>query len=115
MSDIRPAGYQGVIDRSVFPPPRDLAIEAIEIEPDKGILFVGVPPQPQALFPFLVVGAIADGKMLGNHFSLVHRRGDRGVATKPEEVHGLLVAGRVALNKAAEQEAAKPRSDEMTL
>lgn len=112
MSDLRPARYRGAIDRKVFPPPRDLAIEAIEIEPNEGVLFIEVPPQPQALFPFLVVGAIADGKMLGNHFSLVHRRGDRGVATKPEEVHGLLVAGRVALSKAAEHEVATPQPDE---
>ena len=111
MSDIRPAGYRGVIDRLIFPPPRDLGIEAIEIEPDRGILFIEIPPQPHALFPFLVVGAIVDGKMLGNHFSLVHRHGDRGVATKPEEVHGLLVAGRVALSRAAEHETAEPQPD----
>lgn len=108
MSEIRPASYRGAIARTIFPPPQDLKIEAIPIEPGRGILFVRIPPQPQALFPFLVTGAITDGKMLGNHFSLVHRRGDRGVATMPEEVHGLLVAGRIALNRAARQEAVKP-------
>lgn len=107
MSDIRPASYDGKIARTVFPPPQDLQIEAISVGSNKGILFIEVPPQPQALFPFLVVGAIVDGKVLGNHFSLVHRRGDRGIATKPEEVHGLLVAGRVALSSAVREEVGK--------
>lgn len=98
LSDIRPTRYAGAIRRTVFPPPQDLKIEAIASETNRGILFIEVPPQPQALLPFLVVGAIVGDKVLGNHFSLIHRRGDKGVAIKPEEVHGLLIAGRAALN-----------------
>lgn len=60
-------------------------------------MFIQIPPQPDALVPFLVVGAIRDGKLLGNHFSLVRRRGEDTVATHAAVVHGLMVAGRVAL------------------
>lgn len=98
LSDIRPTSYQGAIKRTVFPPPQDLNIEAVASGANRGILFIEIPPQPQALLPFLVIGAIAGDKVLGNHFSLVYRRGDKGVAIRPEEVHGLLIAGRAALN-----------------
>lgn len=114
LSDIRPTSYEGAIRRTVFPPPQDLKIEAIASGANRGILFIEVPPQPQALLPFLVIGAITGDKMLGNHFSLVYRRGDKGVAIRPEEVHGLLIAGRAALNNrgpgagAGEQSQAEP-------
>jgi len=97
LNDIRPTNYEGAIRRTIFPPPQDLKIEAIASGTNRGILFIEVPPQPQALLPFLVIGAITEDKMLGNHFSLVYRRGDKGVAIRPEEVHGLLIAGRAAL------------------
>lgn len=115
LSDIRPTSYEGAIKRTVFPPPQDLTIEVITMGADTGILFIEIPPQPQALLPFLVVGAIAGEKVLGNHFSLVYRRGDRGVALRPEEVHGLLIAGRAALNTGgpgAGAESERGRSEE---
>src|SRR3954454_845282 len=59
------------------------------------------PPQPDALMPFFVTGAIREGRIMGNHFSLVRRRGDETAITGPEAVHGLIVAGRAALAIAA--------------
>jgi hypothetical protein len=65
-------------------------------------MFILVPPQPDALMPFLVAGAIREDQLLGSHFSLVRRRGDETAITQAEEVHGLLVAGRAALAVAAD-------------
>lgn len=96
-----PRRYQQSLDKWVFPRPQDLVIETIEIEPDGALMFILVPPQPDALHPFLVTGAIQDGRVLGNHFSLVRRRGDETALTQAEAVHGLMVAGRAALATAA--------------
>jgi hypothetical protein len=94
---LRATRYHQAIDRRIFPAPQDLVIETVETEPDHGLMFIQVPPQPDALVPFLVFGAIRDGKVLGNHFSLVRRRGEDTVATHAAVVHGLIVAGRAAL------------------
>ena len=98
LSDLRPSSYHGAISSTIFPPPQDLKIEAIPASDTDGVLFIEVPPQPEPLLPFLVTGTIEGDKVLGDHFSLVYRRGDKGVAITPEEVHGLLIAGRAALN-----------------
>jgi hypothetical protein len=89
--------YRQALDRWIFPPLDDLRIEIAEIEPGRGVMWVRVEPQPEALWPFLVLGAVQRGKVLGNHFSLVRRRGDETMAVPAAVVHGLLVAGRVAL------------------
>lgn len=101
-ADARPTRYQQAIDRWVFPSPQDLVIERVMVEPDRPVMFILVPPQPDALIPFLVTGAIHDNHLLGADFSLVRRRGDETAITKAEAVHGLMVAGRAALALAAE-------------
>jgi hypothetical protein len=96
-SELRPQRYQRSIDKWLFPRPQDLVIEAIEIEPDGAVMFILIPPQPDELLPFLVTGAVREGRIVGNHFSLVRRRGDETAITQAEAVHGLMVAGRAAL------------------
>jgi hypothetical protein len=100
---VRPARYQQALDKWVFPPPQDLVIESVEVEPDLAVMFILVPPQPDALLPFLVNGAVRDGQVLGSHFSLVRRRGDETAITRAEAVHALMVAGRAALALAADR------------
>jgi hypothetical protein len=102
--------YRLILDRWVYPPPEELVIEAVEVEPDKGLLFILIPRQAEALHPFFVVGAISDGRLLGNHFSLVRRRGDETVATNAIAVHSLLVAGRAALATARREPSAADQS-----
>ena len=102
LTDARPARHQQAIDTWVFPPPQDLVIESVEIGPDCAVMFILVPPQPDALMPFLVTGAIREDQLLGSHFSLVRRRGDETAITQAETVHGLMVAGRAALALAAD-------------
>jgi hypothetical protein len=98
LGDLPPSRYHGAISSTIFPPPQDLTIEAIPVSDTGGVLFIRVPPQPEPLLPFLVTGAIEGDKVLGSHFSLVYRRGAESVAITPAEVHGLLIAGRAALN-----------------
>ena len=97
MNLLRARRYLQSLDRWIYPRLRDVLVEAVEIEPGRGLLLVFIPPQPEPLWPFLVCGAIVDQKVLGNHFSLVRRRGDETVDDTAAIVHGLMVAGRAAL------------------
>lgn len=103
VGDIRSTRHQQVLDKWVFPRLQDVVIETVEIELGRGVMFVCVPPQPDALLPFIITGAVRDGNLLGSHFSVVRRRGDETVTTRPETLHELMVAGRAALAIAARQ------------
>lgn len=110
LKDVRPTRYQQALDKWVFPSLQDLVIESVEVEPDVAVMFVLVPPQPDALLPFLVTGAVRDGRLLGSHFSVVRRRGDETAITQAEAVHGLMVAGRAALALAADHRQQRDKS-----
>ena len=103
IKSVDPRRFQQSLDKWVYPRPQDLVIEAVEVEPDQAVMFILVPPQPEALLPFLVTGAVRDGRVMGNHFSLVRRRGDATAITQAQAVHGLIVAGRAALAVAAQR------------
>lgn len=53
--------YQQTLERRVFPPPDSLTIESIRAG-DGMLVLIDVPPQPNELKPFLVHGAIVDGR-----------------------------------------------------
>jgi hypothetical protein len=72
----------------------NLVIEAVKTEDDRGVMFLLIPPQPEVLQPFLVKGTVQEGRVLGNHFSLVRRRDDETASVSAEVVHGWMVAGR---------------------
>jgi hypothetical protein len=95
--------YRQSIDRWIYPRLRDVSVDTVEAEAGRGLLMVLIPPQPESLWPFLVCGAVVGKKILGNHFSLVRRRGDETVDDTAAVVHGLMVAGRVALSRAPRQ------------
>ena len=92
--------YKQSLDRWIYPRLRDVLIDLVEMEPGRGLLTILIPPQPEPLWPFLVCGAVVGKKALGNHFSLVRRRGDETVDDTAAVVHGLMVAGRAALSNA---------------
>jgi hypothetical protein len=89
--------YRKVIDRVVYPPPEGLEVDAVELEPGKGLLVINIPPQPVEVLPLLVVGVVAGTKFVGSHVSIVRRRGDGTIATHPAALHSLIAAGRAAL------------------
>lgn len=111
MERLRPRRYRQALDKWIFPPLQDPRIETVEVEPGRGVMWIHIEPQPEALWPFLIVGAVQRGKVLGNHFSLVRRRGDETVVDPAAVVHGLLVAGRVALATAPRNATARGAHD----
>lgn len=95
---IDPRKHRQALERLILPPPEGLQVEAIETEEGKGILMIRVPPQPAALQPFLVTGAVVEGKVLGSHFALYVRRDEHCEPASPAVIHGQLLAGKVALD-----------------
>jgi hypothetical protein len=62
--------YQQVLEKRLFPPPDVLTIEAVP-EGDGMLVLIDIPPQPEELKPFLVHGAIVDGRVEGAFISIV--------------------------------------------
>ncbi|GAA1818288.1 hypothetical protein GCM10009835_42990 [Planosporangium flavigriseum] len=90
--------YQQTLERRLFPPPDDLTIEAIPMGEDM-IMLIEVPPQPEELKPFLVHGAIVDGRIEGAFISIVRRRGESSIPITAPMIHSTLAAGRGLLRR----------------
>ncbi|MFJ4286842.1 hypothetical protein ACIPY0_14480 [Paenarthrobacter nicotinovorans] len=89
--------YHRILHNRLFPLVRDIRIDAIPHGEGSELVLVDIPPQPEELKPFLVAGAIIDGKFDGAFMSIVRRRGDGSIPTTPQEIHSTLVAGRALL------------------
>jgi hypothetical protein len=103
---IDPRKYRQALERLVLPPVEGLTIEAVEVEEEKGLLVIEIPPQSPALQPFLVIGAVSEGKVLGSHFAIYVRRGEDAEPVSPSVIHGQLLAGRLALDSFGQEAAA---------
>jgi hypothetical protein len=91
--------YQQAISDHLHPPPDNLSVEAVDM-PDNGMLIViDVPPQPEELKPFLVHGAVVDGKAEGAFISIVRRRGESSIPITAQAIHSTLAAGRALLRR----------------
>ncbi|MEV5978878.1 hypothetical protein [Streptomyces sp. NPDC052114] len=88
--------YRSVIDARVFPPVDGLRVMASQ-QGDGWILTVLVPPQSEENKPFLVHGAIVDGKVEGAFISVVRRRGEASIPITGPAIHTMLAAGRALL------------------
>lgn len=88
--------YAQAIDTKVIPPIEDLRVEVIAHE-DGDLILIEVPPQSEENKPFLVHGAVIEGKAHGTFFSIVRRRNDEMASTHPANVHANLTVGRAFL------------------
>lgn len=91
--------YQQTLERRVFPPPDNLSVESIPVGTDKMLMLIDVPPQPEELKPFLVHGAIIDGRVEGAFISIVRRRGESSIPITAPMIHSTLAAGRALLRR----------------
>jgi hypothetical protein len=90
--------YQQTLERRVFPPPDSLTIESIRAG-DGMLVLIDVPPQPNELKPFLVHGAIVDGRIEGAFISIVRRRGESSIPISAPMIHSTLAAGLALLRR----------------
>ena len=65
--------------------------------PIGGSRLIDVPPQPEELKPFLVHGAIVDGRVEGTFISIVRRRGEASIPMTAPMIHAQIAAGRALL------------------
>jgi hypothetical protein len=90
--------YVQVLDSKVIPPIEDLRVEVIAHGGDD-LLLIEVPPQSEENKPFLVHGAVIEGRAQGTFFSIVRRRNDEMASTHPANVHANLTVGRALLRR----------------
>jgi schlafen family protein len=91
--------YHQALDERVFPPVYGLTVEHVTVDGGMVIL-IDVPPQPEELKPFLVHGAIVDGRVEGTFISIVRRRGEASIPMTAPMIHAQLAAGRALLRGA---------------
>jgi hypothetical protein len=90
--------YVQILDTKVIPPIEDLRVEVIAHD-ESDLILIEVPPQSEENKPFLVHGAVVEGKAQGNFFSIVRRRNDEMASTHPANVHANLTVGRAFLRR----------------
>lgn len=84
----------GVLDARIVPPVDGLVVEKFPTSPTESVLAIYVPKQPSEMQPYLVHGAIAEGKVEGAFFSIVRRRGEGSITTSAQQIHAYIVAGK---------------------
>lgn len=102
-SDPKASRYHKALDQTLFPPVEGLSVEAVSGTPGgpPSLLVIDVPAQPEELKPFLVSGAIVQGRVEGAFISIVRRRGEHSVPVSPAAIHAALAAGRGLLRQPA--------------
>lgn len=90
--------YQNVIENRLYPPPDNMSIEAVACN-GAALVLIDIPPQPEELKPFLVHGAIVDGRVEGAFISIVRRRGEGSIPITAPMIHSALAAGRALLRR----------------
>lgn len=91
--------YLQALHQHLYPPPTRLQVEPVKCGFEAELYLVDIPPQPEELKPFLVSGAIVDGKTRGSFIGIVSRHGDVAIPTTAAEIHATLAAGRALLRR----------------
>jgi Putative DNA-binding domain len=89
--------YRKIISDRVHPQVENLDVRTVGRVNGHGIAYIHVPQQRRELQPFLVKGALVDGKISTRFVSLPKRVGEDTAHAPIAEIHSLLQAGRVAL------------------
>lgn len=91
---LNPTQIREVLDARIAPPLDGLLVETFQVNATESVLAVFVPKQPSEMQPYLVHGAIAEGKVEGAFFSIVRRRGEASITTSAQQIHAYIVAGK---------------------
>jgi hypothetical protein len=89
--------YRDVLDERIYPAVEGLAVHQVDLGTGKGLLIIEIPAQPPEYKPFLVHGAIIEGRTEGSFISIVRRRGEGSIPMAPSQIHAMLTAGRAFL------------------
>lgn len=83
-----------LLDGRIVPPLDGLVVEKFPTSHVESVLAIFVPKQPNEMQPYLVHGAIVEGKIEGAFFSIVRRRGEGSITTSAQQIHAYIVAGK---------------------
>jgi hypothetical protein len=89
--------YRKIISDRVHPQVENVDVRTVARVAGNGIAYIYVPQQRQELQPFLVKGALVNGRISTRFVSLPQRVGEDTTHAPIAEIHSLLQAGRVAL------------------
>lgn len=92
--------HRQAINNRVFPPPDGLTVEEVMVGSGR-LMVLHVPPQPEELKPFLVHGAIVDGRVEGAFISIVRRRGEASIPVTAAAIHASRGRARLAPTRRA--------------
>jgi hypothetical protein len=70
----------------------------VETRVGHGLVVISIPTQEEELKPFLVHGAIVDGRM-ESAISIVRRSGEDSIPITAQQIHSTLAAGRALLRR----------------
>jgi len=88
--------HRTAIRNHVYPSPAGLTVSEVLVGTGR-LLVVRIPAQAEELKPFLVHGAIVDGRSHGAFFGISARSGDEHVPQTAQMIHATLAAGRALL------------------
>lgn len=88
--------YQQALEQHLYPPPDLLRLDGVPVAGGM-LVVIDVAPQPEEHKPFLVHGAIVDGRHEGAFISVVRRRGESSIPITAAALHTTLAAGRALL------------------
>jgi hypothetical protein len=99
LADFNLAKHHAVIRDWIYPRPRGVRFDLTiaETDPEKGLVVIEIPEQPEALKPFFVRRAQLAGRVRTEHLALPIRVGDATSHWDLAELHSLIIAGRAAL------------------
>lgn len=84
-----------ILDAHVYPPVDALDLAEVPLKGSGNVIvLISIPGQKEAAKPFIVHGAIVDGRVEGAFISIVRRRAEGSITIDPREIHAWLVAGR---------------------
>lgn len=90
--------YRQALEQHLYPLPVGLEVEIVpasDIQHGGRLVVVHVPPQPEEVKPFLVHGAVVDGKTEGAFISIVRRHGEDTIPITAHAVHAAMSMNRV--------------------
>ncbi|HZC83256.1 MAG TPA: hypothetical protein VE194_02430 [Rubrobacter sp.] len=93
-----PTRLRAIVRARVYAPPLGVRIEAIKLGSGLAVGLVHVPAQPPERKPFVVRGAVVDGRVREQFVGVPVRVGEDTVWDDLAGIHAQLVAGRVALS-----------------
>jgi hypothetical protein len=99
LNDMNVEAFRDVLRDRIVPAILDIEVGVVEARAGRGYGYIFIPEQPPELLPYVVAGTLIGGTVAGAHVSVPYRAGEDTAFADAARVHGLIVAGRVALRR----------------